>query len=84
MLLLFRLAVHNALAKVKEQMQDGEVIFAFLDDVYALCAPERARDMYDLFAEKFPGGRHQVTHDLEQSRRSSQLNGGIGPGALQE
>ena len=36
------LAVHDALAEVKEQLQDGEVIFAFLDDVYALCAPERA------------------------------------------
>ena len=40
--LLFCLAVHDALAEVKEQLQDGEVIFAFLDDVYALCAPERA------------------------------------------
>ena len=46
---LFCLAVHVALAEVKEQLQDGEVIF---DDVHALCAPERARDIYDLFAEK--------------------------------
>ena len=50
--LLFCLAVHDALAEVKEQLQDGEVIFAFLDDVYALCAPERARKIYDLFEEK--------------------------------
>ena len=50
--LLFCLAVHDALAKVKEQLQDGEVIFTFLDDVYALCAPVHARDIYDLLAEK--------------------------------
>ena len=36
--LLFCLAVHDALAGVKEQLQEGEVIFAFLDDVYALCS----------------------------------------------
>ena len=50
--LLFCLAVHDVLAEVKEQLQDGEVIFAFLDDVYVLCALERARHIYDLFAEK--------------------------------
>ena len=34
---LFCLAVHDALAEVKEQLQDGEVIFAFLDDVCVVC-----------------------------------------------
>ena len=47
---------------------DGEVIFAFLDDVHALCVPERARESYTL------GRRARGT-----SRRSSQSNGGIGP-----
>ena len=41
--LLFSLAVHDALSAVKERMLPGEELFAFLDDVYILCAPERCR-----------------------------------------
>ena len=43
--LLFCLAIHNAL-------EPGEHPFAFLDDVYAVSAPERTRDIYDLLADK--------------------------------
>ena len=43
---------HDALVEVQEQLQEGEVIFAFLDDVHTLCSPERVRNIYDLLGEK--------------------------------
>ena len=50
--LLFSLAIHNALAEVKEQLLDGEFLFAFLDDVYVLAKPDRIRTIYDLLSVK--------------------------------
>ena len=41
--LLFALGIHDALAEVAGQLEDGEDLCAFLDDVYALCRPERVR-----------------------------------------
>ena len=34
--LLFNLAIHDALVAVKAELRDGEVLFAFLDDVYTV------------------------------------------------
>ena len=45
--MLFSLAVHEALDRAQAELQPGEHIFAFLDDVYALCAPERVREVYN-------------------------------------
>ena len=50
--LLFSLAIHNALAEVKEQLLDGEFLFAFLDDVYVMAKPDRIRTIYDLLSVK--------------------------------
>ena len=33
---------------VKAELRDGEVLFAFLDDVYAVCAPNRTREVFAL------------------------------------
>ena len=48
--LLFSLAIHDALVAVKAELRDGEVLFAFLDDVYAVCGPNRTREVFDLLA----------------------------------
>ena len=45
---LFALGLHDTLQRVKEQMQPGEQLFAYLDDIYVLCLPERVRPLYDL------------------------------------
>ena len=50
--LLFSLAVHNALAEVQAELQPGEFLFAFLDDVYVLSLPERTRKIYDLMGRE--------------------------------
>ena len=51
--LLFALGIHEALSQVSAQLQPGEDLCAFLDDVYALCSPERVRPIYNLLAEAF-------------------------------
>ena len=50
--LLFSLAVHNALVEVQAELQPGEFLFAFLDDVYVLSLLERTRKICDLLADK--------------------------------
>ena len=50
--LLFSLAIHNALNEAKQEMLDGEELFAFLGDVYIVSSPERTRHLYNLVAEK--------------------------------
>ena len=50
--LLFSLAIHNALAAVKEELEAGEMLFAFLDDIYVLSRGDRTRTIYNLLAEK--------------------------------
>eukprot|EP00973_Karenia_brevis_P043297 6000973-Karenia_brevis.AAC.1 len=49
--LLFCLGVHDSLSEVKSKLQEGEHVFAFLDDVYAVADPDRIRPIYDLLAE---------------------------------
>ena len=51
-LILFCLAVHNALGEVQAELLPGERLFAYLDDVYVLCLPERCRKIYNLLADK--------------------------------
>ena len=46
----YALAQHAALADLQSQLLDGEAIFAFLDDVYVVSAPERVRTIYDALA----------------------------------
>ena len=73
--LLFCLAIHNALEEVQAQLLPGEHLFAFLDDVYAVSAPERTRDIYDVGGQTFQAGRDQIAQwkneDLEQRRRGA-------------
>ena len=39
---------HDALVEINAQLQEGELLFAFLDDVYVLCQPERVKVVYQL------------------------------------
>ena len=60
--LLFSLAVHNSLCDVKRLLVPGEYLFAFLDDAYAICMPERTRAVYDLLGEKLLVGTRIRLH----------------------
>ena len=43
----FSLALHQALVEANAQLQPGEALIAYLDDVYILTRPERARAAFD-------------------------------------
>ena len=46
--LLFCLGQHSALSAVVAGLQEGERLFAYLDDLYVVCKPDRAGAVHDL------------------------------------
>ena len=50
--MLFSLGQHNALRAVQARLQEGELIFAYLDDVYIVCSPERVSAIYAILLEE--------------------------------
>ena len=44
---LYSLGQHPALQHVQTRLLPGEHLFAYLDDVYAVCEPDRARAIFD-------------------------------------
>ena len=48
---LFSLAQHPALHEFQTHLADGEAVFAYLDDLYVVAAPERIRPLYDLLGD---------------------------------
>ena len=48
MSLLFSVGQHRALDEVQVSLRAGERLFAFLDDIYVVCSPERVGDVYKL------------------------------------
>ena len=57
--LLFSLAIHDALVAVKAEFRDGEVLFAFLDDVYV----GALRNVAPRLMECEPVGATQIDQD---------------------
>ena len=43
--MLFALGQHGALLAIQERLLEGERVFAFLDDIYVVCMPERVADV---------------------------------------
>ena len=48
---LFCLAMKPALEEIQRRLQRGDIVLAYIDDVYVLTRPERAREAYNLVAE---------------------------------
>ena len=44
---LFALGLHPALVALRARLRPGEALYAYLDDVYLVCRPERARELFD-------------------------------------
>ena len=45
---LFCLGIHDALQAARAQLLPGEALLAYLDDIYILTTPERARAAYNV------------------------------------
>ena len=43
---LFSLGAHPALQALQAQLQEDERLFAFLDDVYVVCSPDRVNAIF--------------------------------------
>ena len=54
--LLFSLGIHDSLVEVHRNMQPGEHLLAFLDDVRVVSPPGRTRPMYNVLDEKLEAG----------------------------
>ena len=50
--ILFCLGQHAALASVKRELLEGEQLFAFLDDLYIICKPERVVEVHRILSNK--------------------------------
>ena len=50
--MLFSLGQHNALRAVQVRLQEGELIFPYLDDVYIVCSPERVSAICAILQEE--------------------------------
>ena len=63
--LLFALGQHSALDAIQEELQEGEHLLAFNDDIYTTSSPERVGSVYALLEEhlygvRVNGGKPQV------------------------
>ena len=47
--LLFALGLRRALSAVQARLSEDEKVFAYLDDIYAICAPERVLEVHCIF-----------------------------------
>ena len=64
---LFSLGQHPAVHAVQAQLQDGERLFAFLDDVYVVCAPPRVNTIYGILQhELFTHSSIRIHHGKTQ------------------
>ena len=50
--MLFCLGQHGALAAIEGRLKAGEKLFAFLDDVYLICQPDRVQDVHRILEEE--------------------------------
>ena len=56
--LLFALGQHAALEAVQGRLLDGEKLFAYLDDVYVICQPDRVADVHAILEEELFNHAH--------------------------
>ena len=56
--LLFALGQHAALEAVQARLLEGEKLFAYLDDVYIICQPDRVADVHAILEEELFNHAH--------------------------
>ena len=64
---LFALGFHRALSAVQARLSDDEKVFAYLDDIYVICAPERVLEVHRILeAEIFTHTHIRLHHGKTQ------------------
>ena len=65
--MLFALGQHRALLAIQERLLEGERVFAFLDDIFVVCMPERVANVYTTIQQElFAHARISVHHGKTQ------------------
>ena len=73
--LLFCFSLHKALVAAKVRLREGEFLFAFLDDVYATCAPKKVLAVHRILQQEIQThcgisihhGKTQIWNRAEES-----------------
>ena len=78
---LFALGLHDTLARVKTEMQPGEELFAYLDDIYVLCKPARVKPLYDLLKQAL---KEDTGLDLNEGKTRVYNKAGVEPAGVRQ
>ena len=60
--LLFSLGQHRALEAIAGRLEEGERLFAYLDDVYVVCSPARVSEVHAILAQELERHAHIRLH----------------------
>ena len=59
--MLFALGQHPVLAATQERLRGNELLFAYLDDVYAVCRPDRVGAIFAILEQELQAHGNPVT-----------------------
>ena len=76
--LLFCLSLHKALVAANARLREGESLFAFLDDVYVTCAPERVLAVRRILRQEI----HPLWKNTDLEPRRGEHPVGVDPDAV--
>ena len=79
---LYALAQHQALESASRQLEPGECLAAYLDDIYIVVPPHRARPAYDVVAAELQ--RHAGVAPNPTKTRAYNGQGGPAPEGIRE
>ena len=79
---LYSLAQHQALENASRQLAAGEYLAAYLDDIYIVVPPHRARPAYDVVAHEL--NTHAGVAPNPSKTRVYNGQGGVAPEGIQE
>ena len=79
---LYSLAQHQALENASRQLAPGEYLAAYLDDIYIVVPPHRARPAYNVVAHEL--NTHAAVAPNPSKTRVYNGQGGVAPEGIQE
>ena len=79
--LLFSLGQHRALEAIAARLEEGERLFAYLDDVYVVCNPAKVSEVHAILAQELERHAHIRLH---LGKTQTWNRGGIVPTGVAE
>ena len=79
--LLFSLGQHSALNAVTSRLEEGERLFAYLDDLHVMCDPRRVSEVHSILEEEL--WRHARIR-IHQGKTKMWNKGGFAPAGWED